>query len=188
MLKKNFKNHKNLHWFLTICSRRLGRQRPRYTTIKTREIVDSSKYRGKSFGSLKITKIQHVFRPFASFWSSKSCPESWFFGKSSMGTLQKSQKCHEKMICLRQLLKNRDFHVLNGFDHTLEAIGGRNWKIVIFDAKIVRIAQNQRTEQLFWLFTSCWSYNSCSESWFFGKSSMGTLQKSRSLFEIRRIK
>ena len=52
----------------------------------------------KSSGSLKITKILHLFQQFTSLWSSKSRSESWFFGKSSMGTLQKSQKCHEKSI------------------------------------------------------------------------------------------
>ena len=45
--------------------------------------------------------------------------------------------------------KNRDFHVLNGFDHTLEAIGDRTSKIVTFHAKIVWIAQNHENSTPF---------------------------------------
>ena len=56
----------------------------------------------------------------------------------------KITKMSRKTICSRYLLKNRDFHVLNGFDHTLEAIGAASWKIVIFVAKIVRIDQNHK--------------------------------------------
>ena len=55
----------------------------------------------KSAGSLKITKTEQLFRPFTSCWSWKYGSESLFFGKTSMGTLQKSQKCHEKSICMR---------------------------------------------------------------------------------------
>ena len=61
-----------------------------------------------------------------------------------MGTLQKSQKCHEKSINTMQLLKNSDFQLRNGFDHQHEAIWRRSWKIVIFDAKIVRNARNHK--------------------------------------------
>ena len=47
------------------------------------------------------------------------------------------------------MLKNRDFHVLNGFDHMHDVIGGRKLKIVIFDAKIVQIAQNHKNSTAF---------------------------------------
>ena len=38
------------------------------------------------------------------------------------GTLEKSQKCHEKSINTRYFVKNTDFQLLNGFDHVYEAI------------------------------------------------------------------
>ena len=50
---------------------------------------------------------------------------------------------------MRYLLKNADFHVLNGFYHVQGAIGGRTCKIVDFDAKIVRIAQNHENSTPF---------------------------------------
>ena len=59
-----------------------------------------------------------------------------------MGTLQKSQKCHEKSISTRYFAKNTDFQLLNCFDHVYEAIRIRSWKIVIFEPKIVRTDQN----------------------------------------------
>ena len=46
----------------------------------------------KSSGSVKITKTQHLFRQFTLCWSSKSCSELWFFGKSSMGGPYKNHK------------------------------------------------------------------------------------------------
>ena len=55
-----------------------------------------------------------------------------------MGTLQKSQKYHEKSISTKYFVKNTDFHVLNSFDHVYEAIRTGCWKITIFDPKIVR--------------------------------------------------
>ena len=60
-------------------------------------------------------------------------------------TLQKSQKCHEKSIRARQLSRNINFQRRNDFDHTHDAIRGGSWKNVIFDAKIVEIAQNHRS-------------------------------------------
>ena len=35
-------------------------------------------------------------------------------------------------------LENRDFYVLDGFDHTHRAIGARTWKLMRFHAKLVR--------------------------------------------------
>ena len=61
-----------------------------------------------------------------------------------MGTLQKSQKCHEKSISTRYFAKNTDFQLLNGFDHVYEAIRTWSWKIVIFEQKIVRTDQNHQ--------------------------------------------
>ena len=43
-----------------------------------------------------------------------------------MGILPKSQKCHEKIDLHEVIAEKRDFHVLNGFDHTHEAIDGRS--------------------------------------------------------------
>ena len=61
-----------------------------------------------------------------------------------MGTLQKSQKCHEKSISTRYFAKNTDFQLLNGFDHVYEAIRAGSWKIVIFEPKIIRIDENHQ--------------------------------------------
>ena len=62
------------------------------------------------------------------------------------------KKCHEKSISrfsTMQLPKNNDFQLLNGFDHQHKAIRGRSWKIVVFYAKIVRIAQNHKNRTAF---------------------------------------
>ena len=66
-----------------------------------------------------------------------------------MGTLQKSQTCHEQPMELRYLPKNSDFQLLNGLDHQHEANRSRSGKMMIFDPKIVRIDRNRKNERLF---------------------------------------
>ena len=48
----------------------------------------------KCSGLLKIIKSEHAFYSIASLSCSKPCSKPWFFRKSSMGTLQKSQNVH----------------------------------------------------------------------------------------------
>ena len=47
------------------------------------------------------------------------------FRKILDGDPTKITKMSRKIDFLEAIDENRDFHVLNGFDHTLEAIGGR---------------------------------------------------------------
>ena len=68
-----------------------------------------------------------------------------------MGTIEKSQKCHEKSINTRYFVKNTDFQLLNCFDHVYEAIRTWSWKIAIFEPKIVRTDQNHQTWTAFLL-------------------------------------
>ena len=98
----------------------------------------------KSSGPIKIIKSEQLFYSIASCWCSKPCSRLRFFGKSSMGTLEKLQKCYEKSINTRYFVKNTDFQLLNGFDHVYEAIRTWSWKIVIFEPKIVRTDQNHQ--------------------------------------------
>ena len=98
----------------------------------------------KCSGSFKIIKSEQLFYSIVPLCCSKPYPKPWFFGKSSMGTLEKSQNVHEKSMSTRYFAKNMDFKVLNGFDHIYEAIRSSSWKIVIFEPKMLRIAQNHQ--------------------------------------------
>ena len=98
----------------------------------------------KSSGSVRIVKNEHLFERITPCCCSKPCPKPWFFGKSSMGTLEKSQNVHEKSMSTRYFAKNMDFKVLNGFDHIYEAIRSSSWKIVIFEPKMFRAAHHHQ--------------------------------------------
>ena len=138
----------------------------------------------KSSRSMKITKTEQLFRSFTSWWSSKSCPESWFFGKSSIGNLQKSQKCHGKIDTHLVIPEKTVIFTFWTASHTC------TWQLVVGAEKSLFLMKKSsgslkitKTKQLSRSFTSCWSSKSYSESWFFGKSSMLTLQKSQKCHE-----
>ena len=59
----------------------------------------------KSSELVEITKNEQLLKQITSIQCSKPCSKSWFFGKSSMRTLQKSRKCVEKYSVSRQLTK-----------------------------------------------------------------------------------
>ena len=94
----------------------------------------------------RIGNAEHrcTFSRIVSWNASEHGSKTWNFRKSSMGTLEKSQNVNEKSRSTRYFAKNIDFKVLNGFDHIYDAIRSSSWKIVIFEPKMLRIAQNHQ--------------------------------------------
>ena len=51
----------------------------------------------------------------------------------------------------KRRMANMKFHVLNGYDHIYDAIRSSSWKIVIFEPKMFRAAQNHQKWSCFLL-------------------------------------
>ena len=110
----------------------------------------------KYSGLLNIIKSEHVFYSIASLSCSKPCPKPWFFRKSSMGTLEKSQIGPEFSRLPSLWLRKHWFHrncssgTPQGGQPLQYAKNQRFWtRNQAFRAKITRIGR-------FWMPLSTW--------------------------------